>query len=382
MRSAACAFLAVLVSVSGPVFAQTPSSPDADLPVFRALERVALDASAPKTDRLSAIGSLAAAHPSVAAALLTLLGDPDPELRSASAVALGWAGNKAATGSLLQRAEDAAESASVRISAIRSLARIGDPAAVPAAERLARDSGAPIRREALLALTESALSSHADRVSAAIALLDDVEQDGHARSRAAVLLGAAKDPRAVEPLIRVLQDPRQPAGFSALPSPDGLTGQAKIMAQRLRSLHTVRAHAAMILGLLQDQRARSVLLTSLSDADPLVRMQSAGALGRLRVSDAVAGLIEVLDDSDSRVRQVAGGALGALCDPAAGPALQRAMHDQEGDVRARVASALGRLGHAAARPDLVKLAEEDPVPRVREHARAALRRLDSGKVCQ
>jgi HEAT repeat protein len=51
-------------------------------------------------------------------------------------------------------------------------------------------------------------------------------------------------------------------------------------------------------------------------------------------------------------------------------------------VRARAATALGRLGYEAARPDLVKLAEEDPAPRVREDARAALHRLDSAKPCQ
>jgi HEAT repeat protein len=161
-----------------------------------------------------------------------------------------------------------------------------------------------------------------------------------------------------------------------------MTGRAKVMAQRLRSLHTVRAHAAHALGFLRDQRAGAPLLVALTDADPLVRMQSAGALGRLKAPGAVTGLIGALADSDPRVRTVAAGALGAFCEPEAGPALQRAINDQDGGVRERVSTALGRLGYEAARTDLVRLAEEDPIPRVRDNAREALRRLDSGTVCR
>jgi HEAT repeat protein len=378
--SVLCAVALVLTSSAR---AQTPGSPGADLPVFRELERIAVDVTRSRTDRLSAIGSLAkAAHPSVTPVLLTLLQDADPEVRSAGAVALGWAGNRAATAALIQRAGDTAEAEKVRVSALRALGRIGDPAAVPAAERLAREPGVPIRREALLALIDSPLSAHADRVSAAITLVQDLELDGHVRSRAASLLGSAKDSRAVEPLLRVLQDPRPPAGFAELPSPDGLTGQTKVMAERLRSLHSVRAHAAMALGRLQDQRAGPALLAVLADGDPLVRMQSAAALGHLKPAGALGGLVAVVDDPDPRVRELAVRALGALCDPAAGPALRRATQDPEVGVRGRAAIALGLLAYEAARPELLKLAEEDEAAPVRERARAALRRVDSGQRCQ
>jgi HEAT repeat protein len=384
MRICVHVLLAILVLGTSPrAWAQAPDASDADLPVFRALERVVRDPSQPKTDRLSAAGNLAkAAHPSVVPTLLALLRDPDVELRSAGAVSLGWQGNRAAVEPLIERASHPAEDAKVRIAAVRSLGKIGDPSAVPAMQGVAREPAAQMRREALLVLIESRLSVHADRVSAAIALVEDVEQDGHVRSRAASRLAAEHDARAVEPLIRVLQDVRPPAGFSELPAPERMTGQPKVMAERLRSLHAVRAHAAHALGYLGDQRAAPSLLAALSDADPLVRMQSAGALARLKAPGAVTALIGAVADPDPRVRALAVGALGALCDPDAGPALRRAIDDQEGIVRERVSTALGRLGYEAARPDLLRLAEEDPVPRVREKARAALRRLDSGRACQ
>jgi len=380
----ALAFLCVLtVLPAARLLAQTPAVPPEEFPVFRELERLALSEHEPKARRLSAIGALAsAAHPSVTPALLVLLANPDPELRSAAALALGWAGNRAAIDSLVPRALDPAEDNRVRVMATRALGRIGDPTAVSTAQALARDPDVGVRREALLVLTESPLAAHADRVSAAITLVGDAEQDGHVRSRAAVLLGSSKDPRAFEPLIKVLQDVQPVASLPTLPAPDRLTGQTKILAQRLRSLHDVRAHAAYALGELRNQEAGPALLRSLSDADPIVRLRSAAALGRLRAPGAVPGLIEASHDPDTRVREAAVTALGDLCDPAAGPTLRTAIDDKDAGVRGRAAFSLARLGDQAVRGDLVKVAEEDPVPAVRDVARRALRRLERGKSCQ
>ena len=304
--------------------------------------------------------------------LAALLADPDEEIRSAAATALGWAGNRAGIEALLARATDARESAAVRGAAIAALGRIGDGSVVPVIEGLARDPDTGVRRDALLALIESPLAMRTDRVAAGVALLGDLEQDGNMRSRAAVALGAAKDPRAVEPLIKALEDLRPPKGYGSLPPPRAQTGQAKILAERLRSLHNLRAHAALALGQIGDQRAVPALLVALSDADPFVRMQSAAALGGLKAQGAVPKLIQALEDPDARVRLVATAVLGVQGDSAAGPALRRTLEDQDGNVRGQAARALGRLGDQGAREGLAKIAEQDPVPGVRQAARAAL----------
>lgn len=371
---------ALVLCLPGDVRAQAPATAGEEFPVFRELERIASDHAETKANRLAAIDGLGkSAHPSVVPALLALLTNPDPELRVAAATALGWKENQAAVGPLLARATDAQEPVEIRVAAIGALGQIGDAAALAAIEALAKDTDHRIRREALLALIESPLLRHADGVPVAITLLGDLEQDGHARSRAASFLGSAKDPRAVEPLIEALQDVRPPAGFAELPSPEGLTGQAKTFAERLRSLHNVRAHAAYALGLIGDPRAVPPLLKALGDPDHVLRIQATGALGRLRAREAVPKMIEALEDPHELVRQVAATALGVLDDPSAEPALRRALADQESGVRVQAALALGRLGAQGARESLTKLADEDPAPTVRQAARAALRRLDASK---
>ena len=375
-RVLVCVSVLAVFADPGRVPAQTPAPAPEEFPVFRALERLASDPSRSKEERLSAIGGLGqAAHPNVTPVLLTLLSDRDPEIRSAAAAALGWAGNQTAVDPLLARVADAREPP-VRTAAIAALGRIGDARAVTRVEALATDADPAIRREAGLALIEAPLSRHTDRVAFALRLLGDLAQDGYTRARAAAVLGAARDARAVEPLVRTLKDPRLPAGFAELPSPEGMTGTAETMTERLRSLHNVRARAARALGELQAQQAEPVLRDALSDSDPLVRIQSAAALGLLRARGSVGRLLQALEDPDVLVRQMAASALGAVGDPAAAPVLIRALEDPEAGLRERAALALGRLRQESAREALEKLAEEDDVPAVRQAAYWALGQLD------
>lgn len=356
--------------------AQTQAPAAEEFPVFRALERLAADPGEKKFNRLASINGLGqATHPTVVPALTALLADPDAEIRSAAATALGWAGNRAAIEPLLARATDAAEAPPVSAKAIEALGEIGDASVAPAVEGLARNPNAMVRREALLVLIQSPVGARVDRVAAGLSLLQDLEQDGFARAAGAVALGAAKDARAVEPLITVLKDPRPPKGYAELPSPERQTGQAKVLAERLRSLHNVRAHAAAVLGQLEDQRAVPALLGALSDADPFVRLESVAALGRLKPRGAVADLSKVLHDPDTRVRLMAVVVLGRQGDPTAGPVLRQVLSDPEPGVRGQAALALGLLGDRDAREPLGKMAEEDPDPTAQQSARTALERL-------
>jgi HEAT repeat protein len=365
-----------LLAVPAGGSAQTSDPAGHALPVFRELERLATDRGIPKAERLAAIRGLGeGAHPSVVPTLLTLLADSDPAIRAAAATALGWRGNQAAVEPLLARAGDAAEPPHVRTAAIGALGRIGDPTAVAPVLALAKEPTMEVRKHALLALMQSALAAHSDRVAAAIALLGDLEQEGYNRAQAAIVLGRSKNARAVTPLLKALQDTRTPAGYDALPNPEGMAGTGRVMAERLRSLHNVRAHAAYALGALGARQALPSLLDGLSDADYQVRIQSAAALGLLRSREAAPKLIQAMGDSEARVRMAAASALGLVGDPAAGAALVRALDDQEAEVRERAASALGRLRYAAARPALERLTG-DAVPGVRQAAHAALRRLD------
>lgn len=366
----------VLLATAG-AWAQSAAPAGQTLPVFRELERIASDPAAQKSERLSAIDGLGrGAHPSVVPTLLAVSQDPDPEIRASAVSALGWAGNRAALAALLARASAADEAPPVRKAAIAALGRIGDPAAAAPLEALAKDPAPPVRQEALSVLMNSALSRATDRVAAAIALLGDLEQDGYTRSKATRVLALAKDARAVEPLLKILQDARAPAGYEELPNPEALQGRARIMAERLRSLHDVRAHAAYALGALGARRAIPALLDGLDDLDHQVRIQSAGALGLLRAREAVSKLVEALEDPVERVQINAATALGLIGDRAAGPPLIRALAGSDPQVRERAAEALGRLRDPAARPALQRLADEDESAAVRQAAHGALRQLD------
>jgi HEAT repeat protein len=369
----------VLGGAEGPALAEAPAQVLEDRPVFRALERIVGDRSASVDDRLAALAGLGQArHPSTLPTLIEALRDPEAAIRAGAAAALGWPRHEASVAPLAERARDATEAREVRVAAIEALGQIGVSAAAGAVEDLSRDGDVAVRRAALLALMESDLARYGDQVGAAVRLLEDLAQDGHARARAATLLGAARgDVRALPALRAALADSRPPAGYAALPLPDHLTGMQRTMAQRLRSLHNVRAHAAWALGTLGDPAAVPDLLAVLADPDPAVRLRAAGALGLLSASQAVPGLVTLLGDPDVLVRAMAATALGGIGDRTAGPALRKALQDDDARVRERAAQALARLRDPEAREALERLAATESVPAVRQAAFAALRALDA-----
>jgi HEAT repeat protein len=365
----------------GPAVAQSLAAPSEQFPVFRELERMARDPAVSMDDRRAAIAGLGDAHTSaVGPGLVALLGDPAPGIREAAAAALGWPGNAGAVDALLARARDDGETPDVRRVAIEALGRIGAPAVVGPLESLSRDPAVGLRRAALLVLFDSPLARHADATGAALRLLEDSAQDGYARARAAVFLARVRgNPQVVAALRAVLRDPRPPAGYEALPAPEALAGPERTMAERLRALHNVRAHAAWALGNLQDRAALPDLQTALGDPDPEVRLRSAGSLGLLRAPEAVPSLVGLVADPDPLVRAMAVTALGELGDRSAAPALRGALRDADARVRERAARALGQVGDQEARDELDRLAQSEPASAVRLAVHAALRALDAAR---
>ncbi len=133
-------------------------------------------------------------------------------------------------------------------------------------------------------------------------------KDGHARKNAVQALGKLRDPRAVKPLIDVLQN-----------------------KQNRKEL--VRRRAAEALGKLGDTRALGPLIAALRDENYMVAQYAAAALGELRDQQAVKPLIEALSYNDPRdkkytVRQNATVALGELRDQQAVEPLKKLVDDE------------------------------------------------------
>ena len=118
-----------------------------------------------------------------------------------------------------------------------------------------------------------------------------------------------------------------------------------------------------------------VLIVSLKTGDEKARAEAASQLGELRSGDAVKPLIAALRDDSIAVRGTAADALGKIGDHRALAPLLLLLRDANPKVRALAARALGALGDSQALPVLRTLAKQDPDPRVRKMADAALDQL-------
>ena len=234
--------------------------------------------------------------------LIARLGDGDPDVREAAYEALVQIGEPAVE--RLIRALGYWESW-VRKAACEALGRIGKPAVEPLIRALGdRDSW--VRKaacEALEALGEGRLAR---------AVLGALEEEEKARNELA-LLAKEGDTRAVEPLIKALEDEKWP----------------------------VRKAACEALGRIGDPRAVKPLIKALGDWESWVRKAACKALGRIG-KPAVEPLIRALGDGNSDVREAACEALVQIGEPAVEP-LIRALGDRNSDVRRPAGAALRRI---------------------------------------
>lgn len=155
------------------------------------------------------------------------------------------------------------------------------------------------------------------------------------RMSAVYALGRNPDPRAVEPLLALLQDDANGYVRKAVAWSLGNYPQAPVLNPLIRALQldiaAVRLWAAGSLAdagstgaAKADQAAAQLLLSLRIDSEPVVRSNSAWSLGRLydhlvppRQSELVGVLVEVLlNDNDATVRDEARVALEQLEDPA------------------------------------------------------------------
>jgi HEAT repeat protein len=210
-------------------------------------------------------------HPSVNA-LVTAIEDPVPNVRRASAMALGYTRDARGGRPLIAHLKD--RDAGVREAAAGALQAIHPPeAAAPLAEALG-DECVWVRinaRDALMNVGEK------DAAPALIAVLKSASDE--ARARAASLLCEFKAAAAADPLLPLLADPSW----------------------------KVRVMAAQALAVVGKDTAIAPLTKTLQDPDPRVRQAAARALGYLAKGKAevAAALKPLLEDVDFYVRYAA-----------------------------------------------------------------------------
>ena len=202
-------------------------------------------------------------------------------------------------------------------------------------------------------------------------------EDSDVREVALRALARIADPRAVEPLIKALEDaevwlaPR----IADILARHGEAVVAPLIAVLDEGKHRpARAWAANVLGEVGAQRAFPSVVRLLDDPEDEVRAKAATALGRMGDRRAVGYLVDhLLSDSAPFVRARISAALGQLGGPEVIERLVRALGDPAWWVRMRTVEALEHVGGVAEGPLLIALDDSDPEIRIR--AAVALERL-------
>ena len=167
--------------------------------------------------------------------------------------------------------------------------------------------------------------------------------DPQVRQYAAYLLGKAKNPRAIQPLIESLADFDKSVREQATIALSTL-GKAAIepLAEAMKEPKwETRYRAAEALGKIADEKAVQPLIQGLKDRRDHVRYMAAKGLNEIGDSDAVEPLIILLKDENVYVRLMTIHALSTLGGKKVKSALHKALESEEDEkVKAAITAAL------------------------------------------
>ncbi len=206
--------------------------------------------------------------------------NPDPQLRTAAALALGSKGDPEALSALsnsLIGEPDASEG--VRLAAASALGQLQLPEAVePLAQALASDEDEDIREAAASALGELQQPEAVEPLAQALAS----DEDEDVRAAAADSLGELPSPSALPPLLEARSnDPSPTVRGTSDDALDEFDQQELGQALKEDDDPSVRAAAAQVLGEQNDPSAVDDLVNALHDGDEDVRETAKEAVSQL-----------------------------------------------------------------------------------------------------
>jgi HEAT repeat protein len=167
--------------------------------------------------------------------------------------------------------------------------------------------------------------------------------DPQVRQYAAYLLGKARSPRAIQPLIEALADFDKSVREQATLALSAI-GKAAVepLAEAMKEPKwETRYRAAEALGRIADEKAVKPLIKGLKDNRDHVRYMAAKGLRELKDSDAIEPMIILLKDENRYVRMMAVRALGTIGGTKAADALSAALVTETDEkVRETIAESL------------------------------------------
>ncbi len=268
------------------------------------------------TDR----GMVEAQYGSVADQLLGLE-SADPAVRSWSAAALGWLGDRSAVPALLTHLSD--RDVAVGMAVVQALGRLGDTRIVPDLIDVVQAPDQAVTGVAGTVRMRAAMVLGLLRADEAVATLAEVlrNDDTVARGAAADALAQIGTPAAAAALAQPLADEdMSPARQAAMRGLEQLGAAAvPTLEQIVRTdgSSATRRNAAEMLGWIAAPGSTPALVAAMADSSADVRVEAAWALGEIGSSTAVETLqIAARSDADAAVRAAATLALGRNPEPA------------------------------------------------------------------
>lgn len=245
------------------------------------------------------------------AGLSDALSDGDPTVRFLAADALGAIGDPNAVGALAKVAREARDEptpAKATLAAVRALGEIGESDALELVLDYTEHRSGDMRSIALSAL------GGFDDPRALRAALSALGRDDAADRKAAVWALKGIGPPAVGPLIEMLLSPDEslhtPAGQALFAI--GPPAVDPLMDRMTTGPDTLKLVAIRVVGERRPKGALKPLVALLGDGNADIRASAVWALGRLRNRKAVPALKRALKDEDPRVVKAARVALWKL----------------------------------------------------------------------
>ncbi len=279
--------------------------------------------------------------------LISLLRDPDPDVRLDAASTLGQLKIKSAVGALVENLENDPEG-DVRIQAVSALSEIQSEPAVEPLIRCFVEDGYP----------------DLDLV------VDDLEYNAcwEVQTRALEALGKSGDQRVVGPLMEVLEDAGygdlQDSGYRVLAQLNSTEAKQFLLRQLEKGEPQARRRAASALtslgrtdGSQQELPADilGALTNALVDPEPSVRQYAARALGNTRNPLVAVSLVMLVNDPNLEVRKEVAEILGGMRAKELLERLHPMLREPRIEVKRQVAVILGGIGDAASVEPLSEL---------------------------
>ncbi len=309
--------------------------------------------------RLQSVMALggASSSPAVEDALIGVLADDDPDLRSAAAEALG----KSRSASLEEKIRSAMPSlrGEAKAAAVHVLGDLEGDGPFQTLMELASSPDTAIRAEAIRALGKKRSGLlESESLLAAI-------NDGNplVRAAAAVCLGAAGSPGPVSHLERLIRDKDQSVGAAAAESlarVGGPESAAVLMDRFAEAGPRLRRAIIRSLGSFADKEVKHFLSETLKDPNPEIRTAVLESMAANHEGRAAPGVIVALDDADWGVRVAAIRALSASRDKRHRAALiDRLGEERDNVIKKEIVAALSKMGDRDTATSLLPLLHEE-----------------------